>query len=220
DLPTGDEIAERVAAAHRVHLLEGVGTIHVRSSIEMEKLGMSGTVESWLRWPDLWRVDEVIGDEFGRVSHDGRDVHYESRASGHSKLDGARATAAHEASLFARFGDWRAWASDVQVIQRIVAGDDVVLLVRAGDTSATAPTFYVDDRTGLVGRVDSMTFLENLGRIGQTTRFGDFEEVEGAMIPHRTQTELAHPLIGPIVTRIAEVAVGVDLAEGHFTLGD
>ncbi|MEM9379899.1 MAG: serine hydrolase domain-containing protein [Planctomycetota bacterium] len=220
DLPTGDEIAARVAAVHAIDRLESAGTIHVRSKIEMEKLGLSGSSDGWFRSPEHWRVDEVIGEESGRVSFDGETVHYHSKAQGVTTLSGPEAAAAREGSLFARFGDWRAWAQDVRVIQRIVAGDDVVLLVRAGDTSSPAPTFYVDEATGRVGRVDCMTYLENLGRIGQTARFGDFEEVGGALIPHRTQVELAHPLIGPIRTTIEHVEVGVDVPDGHFGLKD
>ena len=107
---------------------------------------------------------------------------------------------------------------DVPFIQRIRREDEDAVLVRAGGTSGPAATFYVDWTTGLVGRVDSLTYAEGMGRIGQRVSFGDYREVSGVMIPYQTRIQLANPLIGEIVSTIEEVELGVALPEGLFEL--
>lgn len=57
-----------------------------------------------------------------------------------------------------------------------------------------------------------------MGRIGQRVTSGDFRDVDGVLLPFRTETQLANPLIGPIVTTVEEVELGVELLEGAFEL--
>jgi hypothetical protein len=117
-----------------------------------------------------------------------------------------------------RFGDWRRVHPALRVIQRLEAGDDEVFLVRAGDASAPATTYYVDGRTGRLGREDGMTFIPNLGRVGRRMTFRDFREVAGVLLPWRTEIELANPMIGAIVTTVEEVEAGAALPPGGFEL--
>jgi hypothetical protein len=68
--------------------------------------------------------------------------------------------------------------------------------------------------------MDSMTFLEGAGRLGQRVTFADFRDTGGALLPWKVRAELAHPLIGTIETVLEAVELGVEIPEGFFELSD
>jgi len=218
DLADVDELALRVAETHRIDLVESLGPIRLNSELTFKKLGLSGEVETSLAWPDRFLVDTVIGEEFERSSFDGEQVRYAAKGKPTSTLEGPRAEQARRDSIFVRLGDWRRWYPRLQMIQRFELGGKSVLLVRAGDTSAPAPTLYVDSETGQLLREDSMAYIPNLGRIGRRLTFGDYRDVSGMLLPFRLEIELANPMIGMIVSEVTEVEVGVELPEGVFQL--
>ncbi len=45
-----------------------------------------------------------------------------------------------------------------------------------------------------------------------------FRDVSGMLLPFKTQTVIANPMIGPIITTVSEVKLGVELPEGVFEL--
>jgi hypothetical protein len=94
------------------------------------------------------------------------------------------------------------------------------MILRAGDTSAPATTLYVDWSTGQVRRMDRVTVIEGMGRIGQATQFSDFRDVSGVLLPFESSTEIANAMIGSIVTKIVSFELGVDVPEGAFDLTD
>lgn len=219
DLPTADELAERVAKAHRIDLLESLGPLRMNSALNMEKLGITGEVTTVYVWPDRYRADTTAGENEEHTVFDGSRVRYASSTQPATTLEGPRAADARLDSIFVRFGDLRRWFPRIQVIQRLEAptGKEV-LLVRMGDTSAPARTLYVDWETGRVYREDGMTHIENMGRIGHRMDFGDFRDVSGVLLPFRTEVLLANPLIGPIVTTVSDYELGCELPEGTFEL--
>ena len=218
DLPSADELCERVVAAHRIDLTESLGPVRLVSDLDMEKLGIEGEVIVTLAWPDLIRVDTVAGDNFEHVSYDGEHVRYSSSTQPVAELDGMRAEQVRRGSSLVRLGDWRHWFDHVEVIQRVELEGREMFLVRAGDTSAPGRTYYVEGETGIVRRELSMTFVETLGRLGQRLTFGDYRDVAGMQLPHKTTLELAYELIGPIVTTVTSSKVGVELSEDAFVL--
>jgi hypothetical protein len=119
-----------------------------------------------------------------------------------------------------RFGDWRRDGAPLAVVQELGAGDQRVLLVRAGDCSAPAPTLFVGVESGRLENVAGLTFLPGMGRIGEKVRFSDWRDVGGALLPGRVEVEVAHPLIGTFVSVVQQVDVGVEVPEGHFALAD
>ena len=131
---------------------------------------------------------------------------------------GDRARFLLEGNTLVRFGDWRDTYPQLQTIQRIKRGTKTVFIVRAGDTSAPAPSLYIDTETGRLIREDSLTFIPTLGRLGRRVSFGEFEDSSGMLLPHRTEIELAHNLIGTITATITELELGVELAEDAFVL--
>ena len=105
----------------------------------------------------------------------------------------------------------------LRVIQRLHDGSGGVLIVRAGDASAPAPTMYVHERTARLGRRDCMVDLPGMGRIGQQVEYEDYREVSGMWLPFRSETRLANPMIGAIVTTITDVELGGELPADAFS---
>ena len=93
-----------------------------------------------------------------------------------------------------------------------------MLLVRGGDTSGPAPTFYVKDGAGEVGRVDDMAVIPGVGRLGRETTFRSFREVKGMRLPERIEVQLANPMIGPVKLELSSVTAGAATPEGWFRL--
>jgi hypothetical protein len=135
-------------------------------------------------------------------------------------IEGEAAKLLRQSDPFVRFGDWRRHGVTLTVVQELKKGDEHLLLVRRGDCSAPASTYYVEWPSGRVRRVDGLTFMEGLGRVGQRVRFDDWKEVKGALLPGRVEIVLAHPLIGTIRTTVESVDVGVQVPTGHFELAD
>lgn len=219
ELPPASEVAARIVAAHRVERLADAGVVRLKGRVELPKLGLGGESALWLAAPDRWRADETVAGESGSLAFDGTTIRSSSRIRGTAPLEGLAAELLALASPFRQFGDWRRAGANLTLIQELQHEGVVTLVLRAGDTSAPAPTIYVDRESGRVVRIDSMTFMEGLGRIGSSSRFSDFREVGGAWLPWRTETEIAHPMIGTIVNVIEGAETNVDVPKGWFELG-
>ena len=220
-LPGGKELAARVAKAHRMDLLESLESIRMTGTLTMEKLKIKGDTTTLLAWPNRFREDSTVAGQFERLGFDGKIAWYASKMKPLAALEGPRADQQRFVSPVVRFGDWHRWYQKLQVIQRLKSGSgDEVFVVRTGDTSATASTLYVAAKTGRVFREEKVIHVDMLGRIGLKSTFGDFRDVSGMLLPFETKIELANPLLGPVVTRVTEVKVGVELPKGVFELKD
>lgn len=220
DLPDEDEVAARVAAAHHLDRLEESGPVCLRGRVDVPKLDRHGSTVTWLAWPDRWRVDEVTEEESGSIAFDGAVLRSATSQREAAPMEGLAAELSAQRSPFLRFGDWRRSGVPFEVVQRLRHDDEDAVLVRLGDSSAPAPTVYVDWSSGRVGRLDGMIFVEGLGRLGERVRFNDFRDVGGALLPGRVDIELAHPLIGTVQNVVEEVELGVETPEGLFELRD
>ena len=219
-LPDAGEVAARVAATHQVERLEGRGVVRLQSTIDMPKLARSGESVMWLEWPDRWRVDESVGEDVGHSASDGGTMRLQLPKQEAAPVEGEQAAFMRQSNPFLRSGDWRRDGTRLIVLQELGQGDERVLLVRAGDCSAPATTLYVGVESGRLEGVSGLTFLPGMGRIGEKVRFSDWRDVGGALLPGRVEVELAHPLIGRIVSVVQQVDVGVEVPEGHFALAD
>ena len=218
DLPSIDQVCEQVQAFHRMDRLEAVGSMRLERTFSMPKLKREGTSSFLMAWPNRWRFEESMEEEFERGAFDGEQVWTESSAAPRAVADAVRSAQLMGEAPQARFGDWREAFPGVHVVQRIEAGDDAVLLVRGGDTSGPAPTFYVKDGAGEVGRVDDMAVIPGVGRLGRETTFRSFREVEGMRLPERIEVQLANPMIGPIKLELSSVTAGAATPEEWFRL--
>jgi CubicO group peptidase (beta-lactamase class C family) len=222
DLPEAGELAERVAAAHHVERLEGQGVVRMQGTIDIPNMKRSGKTVMWLEWPGRWRIDEVMGEEIGRISSDHGALRMQTLKQDVQAVEGEQAELLRQQDPFLRFGDWRLGGGALTVIQELGQGDDHVLLVRAGDCSAPAPTLYVDVESGRLQGMAGLTVIPGAGRIGQRARYSDWLDVGGALLPGRIEVELALPMIGKlgILSVFQQVELGVDVPEGHFALAD
>ena len=222
ELPDAGELAERVARAHRLDLLEELGPLRLRGELSIPKVDMTGEVSSLLAWPDRFRFDSVAGEQAESTAFDGESVWYTSTARPLEAMEAERAAEMRMNSSLVRFGDWRRWFPRLQVIQELEGPEgERVVLVRSTDASAPARTYYVDYESGRVFREDSLTHIDGLGRVGQRLDFRDFRDVSGMLLPHRTEIEIkAAPMLGSIFTTVDSFELGVELAEGVFELRD
>ena len=217
-LPTSDDVAAHISATHRVGRLESVGALLMKSEVTIPKLKVSGTRSAWYAAPDLWRVDEVTAGESAATAFDGEALRMQSGGKPAEVMGPEYAATLADAGLANRFGDWRKRGVKAQVIQRIAQDGRSILLVRLGDLSAAATTLYIVEEDWVVRRLDGMTQLPGVGKIGQTIEFEDFREVDGMLLPFRIELALANPMIGKITAVVTEAKTIDAPPVGHFRL--
>ncbi|MFT7668278.1 MAG: CubicO group peptidase (beta-lactamase class C family) [Planctomycetota bacterium] len=220
DLPSVDEVVARVTETHGFDLLETMGPLRTHGSIWIEKLEISGTAETLYAWPNLFRADSEARGNFEQSAFDGESVWYSSTNQPVILAKGDRAEVIRAQNNFALFGDWREWYPTIEVIQRLQVNERDILVLRVGDTSAPAATYYVDLKTDRLIHVDSVSFLEGMGRVGQQASYSDFRDVGGMLLPFKTETQVASGLIGTVEYKVAEFELGVEVLEGTFELKD
>jgi len=219
DLPSADDVAARVKAAHRLERLADTGPVCMRGTLDIPKLDRRMRTTTWMAWPDRWRVDGAIGEELvASTAFDGTVMRQAIGGKAAVPLEGLAAELTAENSSLRLFGDWRALGIPIQVVQRLRRDDEEAVLVRLGTAEAPATTLYVDWGTGLVRSLAGSTFLEGVGRTGQRVSFSDYRKVGGAILPWHTKTELAYALIGTLESVVEEVELGSETPAGLFEL--
>lgn len=223
DLPTVDEIVERVVACHRTDLIESLGPVRVTSALVFEPRGGAGTSTTTAAWPDRFRSETVRANDgedlFERVAFDGSTVRYASPLEPMAALEGARAEHLRRDQLLVHFGDWRRSYATLEVVQRLSGESESFLIVRAGGLDAPATNYYVGEESGRVMGVDLLA-IGPMGRMGYKLRYDDLREVEGVLLPHRTVVRYPSPLMGTVEATITDVAFGVETPDGYFRLED
>ena len=218
ELPSAAEISAQVQAAHRLDLLETLGPARLQSSLTIAAAGIEGRITTLLAWPDRFRYDSVAGENTERLAFDGERLTYAATGKPAAVMEPDRAALMRIDQPLARLGDWARWHDTLEVIQRIERDDREVVLVRTGDCSAPATTYYVDTETGRVLRQEGLVHVDLAGRIGQRVSFGDFREVSGMTLPYRTAVEFKALGGLELVTLLEAVELGVALDEGAFDL--
>lgn len=220
DLPSAAELTARAASVHRMDLLETLGPLRMSGEVKIPKVGIEGTWSTHLAWPNLFRTDTLAGAEFEHLAYDGQDLRYYSKAEPKSILEGPRAQLMLHDSPFVRLGNWSSANPDAAVIQKLVRDGKTVYVLRAGDASAPRSTLYLDEETGRVMREDGYTQSGPAGRMAQRRSFGDYREISGMLLPHRTEIQLANTMIGTITTTVTDIGLGVDVTDSMFKLED
>ncbi|MFT7678493.1 MAG: CubicO group peptidase (beta-lactamase class C family) [Planctomycetota bacterium] len=219
-LPSAAELTARAAAVHGMDLLETLGPLRMSGEIKIPKVGVEGTFDTHLAWPNLFRTDNLVAGEFEHLAYDGEHMRLHSKAEPKSILEGDRAQHMLFASPFVRFGDWSASNPEVVLIQQLVRGGKNVYVLRSGDANAPRQTLYLDAESGRVVREDGMAQMGAAGRVGQRLSFGDYREISGMLLPYRTEIELANKMIGTVTSTITDISLGVTIPDGLFTLED
>jgi len=218
DLPSADEVAARVLAAHRLDLLETLGPLRKSFDTVLPTLNLKGTITTHLAWPDRARTDSVFGQEFAYEAFDGEIARTLSRTKALAVVEGRMAEQMRVDHDFARFGDWKRWHPHLQVIQQLSRAGKTLLLVRAGDASAPARTFFVDAETGRMLGEDNVLLVEGVGMLGQRMRYDDFRDVAGMTLPHSIKARFSNPMFGTSEATLTGFELGVELPDGFFEL--
>ena len=56
------------------------------------------------------------------------------------------------------------------------------------------------------------------GRVGQELSFGEYQDVSGMQLPSKSESKLAMPMTGPIMTTYTNFEVGIELPKDTFHL--
>lgn len=199
DLPSGASVAARVRKAHGLDRLAKRGPLRLRGTLEMDRPRVKGSWASTLVWPDRFHLKSTVGTVVEQVGVIGQEVWYGSSQKAVARMKDNQARSARRDTPLARCGDWNRWFPAARVVQALEREGGRVLVVRFGDTSAPAPTLFVNEATGHVVAQLGMAHLPGLGEIGQRVFFSDFREVDGMTLPFRTEVRHASRLLGTVV---------------------
>lgn len=219
ELPSADEVVERVIATHGMANLEESGPIRIKARLEMSKQGFSGTMDVLMVADGRFRVDYAVAENTENIVFDGEQLWYASSVEEAAVVEGERAAAFMNSSLAIRLGDWRKNGNRIEVIQRLTQRSGrSVLVVRSMGEEGYARTRFVDEESGYVGREDSISVVPGMGVMGEQMEMGDFKEVGGMTIPHRMEIEYASPLLGTMEVTVDEVELNVELLPDSFKI--
>ncbi|MFT5057935.1 MAG: hypothetical protein ACI89E_000705 [Planctomycetota bacterium] len=219
DLPSVEQVVAKVQAAHRIDLLKTLGPLRFKSTLQIPKLSIEGKVTTTSAWPNQFRSESVANKQFEHISYDGTEIWYSATGNEPELLTGEIADNLRADSLITIFGDWREWYPKLQVIQRFERDGKSIVVVRTGDTSATATTFYVVEESGVVIRKDTVAYLKGMGRLGVGSFFEDYREVSGMLLPFKTSVSIPGSIIGEAFVTTDSFEIGVEVPKGTFNLG-
>ncbi len=215
-LPTVSEVIALVKQAHRIDRLPDLGVVRLSGSLKFETRGMEGTVTTYFD-AARERVEVQIGGLRDIVVIDGGRAWTYATPTGVDELAGARLEEALLNRIPVLYGDWTEHYESVEVLKRIQAGGRSVLLVRVVPREAPGSTIFVDEASGRVLRVDSISQIPGLGIVGVRTRHADFREVGGMLLPFRSVSDFASPLLGRVGTTLDKAETRVEAPRETFT---
>ena len=221
DLPSVDEVVERVIAAHGLDRLDEIGSIRLQGELEAKARGLKGSIDvrfDALRQRTELRFEPAGGGLTEIEINDGEQVRLERSVGGNETLDGARLEHAMLERFIVRFGDWRKHYVSLDVLKRVEEGDRKALLVRAVPHEAPGATLVVDEDTGRLLVADTLVHLPGLGTVGVRAHYGDYQELGdgGPVLPLRVRSKFAAQLIGTIDVRFTEHSVEPELDPSLF----
>lgn len=208
DLPSVDEVVAMVQGAHHLDRLADLGVVELTGKVKIEANQREGDMRL-LFDVDRSRSAIDLGSmrEVG-VVEDGRAWSYATN-TGLQELDGVR----HEQAVLDRFavtfGDWRDHYAHVEVMKRVQAGDESALLVRVVPRKAPGATIFVHEPSGRVVMIHGLVQVPGVGIIGLRTRFRDFRDVGGMLLPFQVVADYAIPQIGRVISQMESAKVGL-----------
>lgn len=214
-LPTVEQVLERVAKAHRIDRLAEVGPLRLVGTTRFESRGLEGRFVALVDG-ERRRIDSDFGTIRETVVRGRARAFGYNTSLGVSELEGAAREQLDLDSLPARFGDWRRFYEHIEVLKRVRQGERSALLVRVVPQEARGATLIVDEESGRVLVHDSLVQLPGLGVVGVRTQFGDFRQVAGMVLPHRSVAKFATPLVGSVVSTLDSVELGVEVTDETF----
>jgi CubicO group peptidase (beta-lactamase class C family) len=218
---SADEVhAKAVAAAGGEANLRKVQSLAITSTLELEHQGLTGESVFRAQAPNraatettLFGLEKKIGTmrSYFDGAHGGAEASFSlPQAFGGAALENARLAADFHELL-----NWKTLYASVAVREKTKLDGEEAYVVVKTPAKGDPVTEFFSARTFLPLRRDR-TAWTGPGQGGRVVRetFGDYREVQGVLLPHRTVTE--HPALGRIAATVKEVRCNVPLDADAF----
>jgi len=158
----------------------------------------------------------IESDATGKIERgtDGEVVWENSALRGPLLIEGAERVDSLRDATFDRWSGWRDLYASIEYAGSEKIGDDVAHKVVVHPQVGHEQTFWFDDATHLLVRVD-MDVENPMGTFPVTSRLGDYRQVGDLRVPHRVTVEI---LGTERVVTTEKVEQNVDLPEDRFDL--
>lgn len=214
DLPSMENVEELVQNAHGLDRLHA--TVRREGTIKIPAMGIDSVyVEIIAKGMSLTEF-EALGTRIQHLVREGR-VWERQGVAPVEELTGPRAVQ----TVFQRseviFGGWRSAGAESAVVKRSEDQGRAVLLVRVRPPAGNSSLLYVEESTGRVVRIDQLQAIPGLGTVGLMTRFDDFEDVGGVVLPRQSSSKYSTPLLGTAATTFSSQTI-IESGPDPFTL--
>lgn len=201
DLPSIDAVVERVRAAHRVHELKGV----IRQEGVFE---LSGKAMPFVGHQSAGasRIDLDASGVKTIVLTKGERVWIKRGDAAVEELSGESAAQMLFETAYVVFGDWRKFGATATVLRREDLDGKPHWLVRLAPKNGLPLALWIDESTGRVVRLDSVTNVPGIGALGIVVRYEDFVEIGGALLPRMAVGEYV-AVLGKSETRVEKMEI-------------
>lgn len=196
DLPSIDAVVQRVRAAHCVDQIKGV----IRSEGVLELSGQSMPFVAYLS-AGAARFDLETAGVKTIVLCKGERVWMKRGDAAVEELTGELAAQMLFEQAYVSYGDWTKFGATATVLRRADVDGMPHLLVRIAPRNGLPQALWIDESTGRVVRADRFANVPGIGTLGVVTRYVDFEEIGGAVLPRKSMAEYI-AVMGKSETRI------------------
>jgi CubicO group peptidase (beta-lactamase class C family) len=216
-LPTVAEIMALRDAEGNEAALEAMGNYRIDSTLYSVQSGVNGTVSTYVAGPDKYRVDADYG-KYG-YSHtvvNGDQAWVESSFGPFRELRGQLLEQAKRGHPYVLDSDWRDYFDSINVVRADILDDKEVYVVELKYGELPAMTVFVDAVTGDVLLFEVTSIQEGGIGIPVTTRFEDFQEVNGIRVHFRSI--LSNEESGRTIIEDQTIETNIQLDDDFFIL--
>lgn len=220
DLPTADELIERLTGAHHLERLSETGAVQLSGVLSIPVRQTEARIVQTFAAPDHYRTDIFTTEGPQRAAWDGSRATIENSQEGVVELEGVRREQTRLESFLTLARDWHLAFEKLEVLMRVQGPRDPEprLVVRATPKEAHPVTLIVGEESGRLLEQYRIAEAPMIGRIGVTVEYLDFRDVDGMLLPFRLATTFPTPLIGTATIQFEAVEVGVAVADDEFVI--
>jgi hypothetical protein len=210
--PSGETVLDNyVKAVGGLMAFDKLNTRVVKARLEIPAAGISMAVTAWAARPNKARM-LVEADVVGRVERgfDGTVGWELATTSGPRIIDGAQLDDLARDSRFDGLATWRDWVAKAETIGAADVDGKPVWKVVVTPKRGSPQTCFFDQASSLLVKLE-MTMRTPAGDIPVESFPGDYRDVDGIRMPHRTRQVIAgqeRVAIVESVTHNAEMPVG------------
>ncbi len=213
NLPSVDELNAKVRAAYGMQHLEENSVIKLSGTIKMGPLGLSSPFEQWFDARNMrsdikgWTSSTSVivrGTQVAVSSNGGKSFELQSGVVREQEV------LAHPA---VHYSDWGGAQTRMEVLKQVEVDGQQLILVRAEVNDLPGWTIFVDADSGHITAEHSLQYLPGAGYIGVETNYSDFREVAGLILPFRTESKFANPLLGRVIIQFDAFEVGLQAGD-------